>query len=399
MTCEVNYKDRVVCSSYERLNNPQFYKDVPSAGADYLVFGGIDTQGRFVKEEKEMLEELEKRGMLMGNRNLNKAKLEKKDEFYTRLEDIDKELSHYKGQLEDKVIYCNCDYVSDTNEDKSSNFWNYFVDNFHDLKLRKVIATYKTWDKYSYVYTYNGENVTKERLSGDGDFRSNECINYLKCADIVITNPPFSLFREYVAQLIEYDKSFLIIGNNNAVSYKDIFPLIMENRLWLGHNANKTMEFRLSKNYEKWTRVDEDGRKFGIGLSISWFTNLDLAKKHEEIYLYRNYYGNEEKYPKYDNYNAIEVSRVKDIPKDYEGVMGVPITFLTKYNPQQFELLGSQRWSKSKELLEVYTGQCISPENDKKTLINGKETYDRLFIRNRKPVLAQEHREEVCCTD
>lgn len=337
--------------------------------------------------------------MLMGNRNLNKAKLEKKDEFYTRLEDIDKELSHYKDQLENKVIYCNCDYVSDTNKDKSSNFWNYFVDNFHDLKLRKVIATYKTWDKYSYVYTYNGEKVTKEMLKGEGDFRSNECINYLKCADIVITNPPFSLFREYVAQLIEYDKSFLIIGNNNAVSYKDIFPLIMENRLWLGHNANKTMEFRLSKNYEKWKRVDEDGRKFGTCLSISWFTNLNLAKKHEEIYLHRNYYGNEETYPKYDNYNAIEVSKVKDIPKDYEGVMGVPITFLTKYNPQQFEILGSQRWSKSKELLEVYTGQCIPPENDKKTLINGKETYDRLFIRNRKPVLAHEYQEEICLKD
>lgn len=181
----------------------------------------------------------------------------------------------------------------------------------------------------------NNNNLTI--LDGDGDFRSEESVEFLKEADVVVTNPPFSLFREFVAQLIEYNKKFIIIGNNNAITYKEVFPLIKENKIWLGYSANKTFEFRLNNNYEKWNRI-ESGIKYGKVPAISWFTNIDIEKRHEDLILYKRY--NPDDYPTYDNYDAIEVGRITDIPVDYDGKMGVPITFLDKYNPDQFEIIG-----------------------------------------------------------
>jgi len=273
--------------------------------------------------------------------NLNRAKKNKNDEFYTRLVDIENELKHYKNHFKDKVVYCNCD------DPRVSNFYKYFSLNFHHLGLKKLITTcYRNQDinlfsqeqsekavKLIYEGEVGDDNLPHEEhikvteLQGDGDFRSLECINILKEADIIVTNPPFSLFRDYVSQLMNYNKKFLIIGNMNALTYKEIFPLIKNDELWLGYNSVK--EF-----------IQPDGtiKKFG---NILWYTNLDHTKRHEEIILYRRY--NESDYPKYDNYNAIEVSKVANIPEDYEGIMGVPITFLNKYNPEQFEVLGSQR--------------------------------------------------------
>lgn len=307
----------------------------------------------------------------MGNKNMNKAQKTKKDEFYTQLSDIEKELNNYKPQFKDKTVYCNCDTLE-------SNFWRYFYHNYHELGLKGLIASHIDYGEGAYSYEYDGNKVSKKQL-GSGDFRSNECIELLKQADIVCTNPPFSLFREYVSQLKGYKKQFLIIGNFNAVSYKEIFPLIKGDEICLGYTANKTIEFELAKDYGKWNRV-ENSIKYGKVPSITWFTNLYVEKVDQSIKLTKTYKGNEHLYPKYDNYNAIEVSKVTNIPKDYEGIMGVPITFLTKHNPNQFKILGTQRWSKSKELLDQYTGDVEPPENDKKTLINGKETYDRVFI-------------------
>lgn len=180
-------------------------------------------------------------------------------------------------------------------------------------------------------------NNTLTILDGDGDFRSEECIGFLEEADVVVTNPPFSLFREYVAQLIKYNKKFLIIGNNNAITYRDFFPLLKDNKVWLGYNVNKTLEFRLNDNYEKWDRI-ENGMKYGKVPAITWFTNIDIKKRHEKMILYKKY--EPEHYPKYENYDAIEVSKVAEIPDNFDGVMGVPITFLDKYNPEHFEIIG-----------------------------------------------------------
>lgn len=304
----------------------------------------------------------------MGNKNMHKAKRNKNDEFYTQISDIEKEVFNYKECFKGKVVYCNTDNPdSDNEQNKSSQFWKYFVLNFETFGLKKLVASYYSENGDVYKYEYNGINKIKTKMEGNGDFRENESVELLKEADIIVTNPPFSLFREYVAQLMEYDKKFIIMGNFNAATYKEIFPLIKNNKIWLGYNSPK--EF-----------VQPDGtiKKFG---NITWFTNIDITKKHEDIFLYKDYYGNEEKYPYYDNYNAINVDRVKDIPRDYTEVMGVPITFLIKYNPNQFKILGSQRWCKSQELLDIYTGTVIPSENDKKTLINGKETYDRIFIK------------------
>ena len=314
----------------------------------------------------------------MGNRNLRRAKKAKNDEFYTQLEDIEKELMHYKDQFRGKVVFCNCD------DPEYSNFWLYFKLNFKHLGLKKLISTHYDPEEPTYKLEYDGQEIVKTKLKQNGDFRSPEAIEILKQSDIICTNPPFSLFRKYLTQLIKYKKDFLIMGNNNAITYKEIFPLLKKNKMWLGHNSNKTLEFRLSDDYEKWDRIDEEGNKYGKVPAISWFTSLDVAKRHEEIILYREYRGNEEKYPKYDNYDAIEVSRVANIPYDYDGIMGVPITFMTKYNPEQFEIIGSRRWAKSQELLDVYCGDVNPPENDKKTTINGKETYDRIFIRHKR---------------
>ena len=252
----------------------------------------------------------------MRNKNLRKAKKEKNDEFYTQLTDIKKELSNYKEQFKDKVVFCNCD------NPEYSNFWKYFKLNFKHLGLKKLISTHYEEEKPSYKLEYDGKNIVKTPLSQNGDFRSPEAIEILKKADIVVTNPPFSLFREYMAQLIEYEKKFLIIGNKNAVTYKEVFPLLKDNRIWFGYSS-RNMKFLTPENKLK-------------AINARWFTNLDVKKRHEKIILYKEY--NSDKYPKYDNYNAINVNKVADIPKDYDGVMGVPITFMDKYNPEQFEI-------------------------------------------------------------
>lgn len=303
------------------------------------------------------------------NKNMIKAQKNKNDEFYTQYIDIEKEVSRYTECLENKIIYCNTDSVN-------SHFVKFFKNNFHKFKLKTLINS--CIDGYAEVF----DGYNSKRICIDGDFRSTDSVNILKKCDVVVSNPPFSLFREYTAQLIKYEKNFLIMGNNNAITYKEIFPLIKNNKMWLGYHSNKTMEFALPDNYDKWNKI-ENGVKIGKVPAISWFTNLDVEKRKEFILLSQVYEGNEGKYPKYDNYNAIEVSKVKNIPKDYGGIMGVPITFLTKYNPEQFKILGSQRWEKSKELIDVYKGNVFPAEDDKKTTINGKETYDRIFIKNK----------------
>ena len=292
----------------------------------------------------------------MANKNLNKAKEAKKDEFYTQLEDINNELKHYREHFRGKTVLCNCD------DPRVSNFFTYFAYNFEFLGLKKLITTcYKNQDvdlfsqgqcEKAVYLVYEGdkngnhipdaEEIGVLPLKGDGDFRSSECIELLKEADIVVTNPPFSLFREYVAQLIEYDKKFLIIGHINAVSYKELFPLIMQNKIWMGasiHSGDR--KFWVPDNYELQAAgcgVDETGKKYIRVKGVRWFTNLDYKERHENLILYKKY--NPEEYPKYENYDAININRTEEIPIDYDGVMGVPITFMDKYNPEPFEIIG-----------------------------------------------------------
>lgn len=313
------------------------------------------------------------------NSNLHKAKKAKADEFYTQLSDIEKECSHYKEHFKGKTILCNCD------DPRVSNFFFYFSANFEYLGLKKLIATcYKNQDinlfsegkseKAVYIVYEGDRNGNKNvdnneldirELQGDGDFRSRECIELLKQADIVVTNPPFSLFREYVAQLMEYQKQFLIIGHQNAITYKEIFPLLKENKIWLGNGFSRgNAYFRIpetaSRDYAK--GVYDEETKLVKFRNCCWFTNLDHSKRHEVIETGQTY--SPEKYPKYDNYNAIEVSKLKDIPMDYDGVMGVPITFLDKYNPEQFEIIKFRKGNDEKDLS-----------------INGKCPYFRMLIK------------------
>lgn len=303
------------------------------------------------------------------NTNLHKAKEVKNDEFYTQLSDVENELKHYKEHFKDKIILCNCD------DPTQSAFWRYFHLNFHHLGLKKLISTHYLhsqfkWDMFAekpYVMIYTGENDNdinvgeKTYLKGDGDFRSTECIEFLKECDIVVTNPPWSLFRDFVSLIIEYDKKFLIIGNKNAVTYKEIFPLIRNNKMWLGINGINefiTPDMGLSKKVQ--------------GLS-RWFTNLEHHKRHEKLILYNNY--TPEKYPKYDNYDAINVDKVCEIPMDYDGVMGVPITFLDKYNPEQFEIVGHEHDLNGDGGEGIFHGQFE---------VNGKGVYKRILIRKKK---------------
>ena len=264
----------------------------------------------------------------MKNENLHKAKAAKNDEFYTRLQDIENELRHYRNHFKGKVVYCNCD------DARESNFFKYFSLSFEFLGLKKLIATGYKENGKGVALVYEGdkngnrnvddEEISVTELNGDGDFRSEECIEFLKEADIVVTNPPFSLFREYVAQLMQYGKKFLIIGNNNAITYKEIFLYIKNNELWLGITSVKDF-----------IQPNGEIKKFG---NICWFTNLEHKKKNEELILYKHY--NPTEYQKYENYNAIEVSKVAEIPMGYEGVMAVPISFLDKYCPNQFRIVG-----------------------------------------------------------
>ena len=316
--------------------------------------------------------------MSQGSRSLDTAKAQKKDDFYTQLPDIENELRHYKHHFQDKVVYCNCDDPS------VSNFFEYFSKNFEHLGLKKLITTcYRNQqrDLFSqhdceraiYLEYYGDQDgnrvpdaheIEVKYLKGDGDFRNAECIELLKQADIVVTNPPFSLFRPYVAQLMEYEKNFLIIGHQNAISYKEIFPLIKENKIWLGYGFKGGAGHFIS-NYEDYATASD--RKEGmIRVSgVHWFTNLEHNKRHEDLILYREY--SPEEYPKYDNYDAIEASRTKDIPKNWGGQMGVPITFLDKYNPEQFDIIRFRKGDDGKDLS-----------------INGKCPYFRILIRNRK---------------
>lgn len=321
----------------------------------------------------------------MATEILDIAKRAKADEFYTQLVDIENELKHYTEQFREKVIYCNCD------DPYESNFFKYFVMNFNSLGLKKLITTcYKnsklnktTKAAYKIVITeveergqdeisdidwllMNKKNVLTQ-LKGDGDFRSEECIELLKESDIVVTNPPFSLFREYIAQLMEYEKKFLIIGNINAITYKEISPLIKENKIWLGESLHgKKIEFKVPEYYCVRTadyRLDDNGHKYiRVPGNIRWFTNLGIPVRHKKMVLHKKY--NPEEYSKYDNYDAIEVSKVANIPYDYEGAMGVPITFMDKYNPEQFEII---RFGKG--------------DNGKDLSVNGKFPYFRIIIR------------------
>jgi len=330
----------------------------------------------------------------MPNKNkiLHKAIRSKKDEFYTQLSDIEKELKHYKDYFKKKIVFCNCD------DPRVSSFFHYFSYNFEKLGLKKLITTcYKNQnlDLFSqndteraiyleYEGDRNGNNIPDleeigvEHLNGDGDFRSKECIELLKQADIVVTNPPFSLFREYVAQLVEYNKKFIILGHQNAITYKEIFKLIKGNKIWLGYGFNRNCAHFINRNYVDYAS-DADHKEGMIRVSgIQWFTNLDINKRHEEVILYKKYLP--EEYPQYDNYNAIEVSKVVDIPIDYNGVMGVPITFMNKYNPNQFEILGTSDRG-GDNIPEVDEIRLTTKKMDS-CLVNGKKVYKRLFIKH-----------------
>lgn len=352
------------------------------------------------------------------NRNLLEAKRNKNDEFYTQLVDIENELKHYTKHFENKVVYCNCD------DPYESNFFKYFCMNFNKLKLKKLIATgfIASVNNTGFDISNNDNNndrntvsvtiieeikdenndgcvdlkdvkillnkETRKPLTGDidketnkviyapGDFRSKECIELLKEADVVVTNPPFSLFREYITKLEENKKKYLLLGNQNVITYKEIFPLIKENKLWLGPSITSgDREYKVPDDYvisTKNFRIDENGGKFIRVPGVRWFTNLDHNKRHEELILYEKY--DKDKYPKYDNYDAINVDKTKEIPEDYEGYMGVPITFLDKYNPEQFEIIKFRKGNDDKDLA-----------------INGKCPYFRILIKNKNPKIKKEN--------
>ncbi len=318
------------------------------------------------------------------NNTLHKAKSSKSDEFYTLLADIERELIFYKDQFFGKTVYCNCDNPIE------SNFFKYFYDNFKALGLKKLIASFyepNTLDLFNCFTPKTGGYIecTAEDLdfeiselhirkfNSDGDFRSRECISLLQQADIVVTNPPFSLFREYVAQLVKHNKNFLIIGNINAITYKEIFQLIQANRIWLGvHLGRGISGFKVPEHYEMYgteTHVTHSGEKIISPNNCLWLTNLDVQTRHDFIILTKTYHGNEDLYPKFDNYNGINVNRTQDIPMDYDGVIGVPITFLHKYNPDQFEIIRFRKGNDGKDLS-----------------INGKCPYFRILIRNKCPI-------------
>lgn len=325
------------------------------------------------------------------NTSLHQAKQQRYDEFYTQRSDIDRELAHYQAHFRGKTVLCNCD------DPRVSNFFKYFASNFRVLGLERLIATcyksnnaelFSTHDAEQAVYIdYRGEGIEHndwlkgeipvKKLEGDGSFDSEECIELLQQADIVVTNPPFSLFREYMATLFKYNKKFLVIGNKNAITYKEIFPLIASNRLWTGvRGFAGGMWFEVTidcPNYDK----EEGGKKLKNVPSI-WFTNLEHRKRNEELILVKKY--NPEDYPNYDNYDAINVDKVADIPCDYTGGMGVPITFLDKYNPQQFEILGATE----SEGVGFSNGLWNKSSKVAQPLVFGERKYKRLFIRFRK---------------
>lgn len=325
-----------------------------------------------------------------SNRNLHKANLAKNDEFYTQISDIERELGHYREHFKGKVVLCNCD------DPRISNFFHYFSYNFEYLWLKKLITTcYKNQqpDLFSentsenaiyleYTGDKNGDKIPSideigiKKLQGDGDFRSKECIKLLMQADVVVTNPPFSLFREYVAQLMEYDKKFIIIGSQNAVTYKEIFKLVKENKIWLWYGFNGGNAYFRTPHLKEFANGVYDEKTGLVKFrNVVWFTNIETEKRHEDLILYEKYQGHENKYPKYDNYDAINVDKTKDIPMDYSGAMWVPISFLDKYNPDQFEILGLDD-----HRFEYPNWRGRGPD------LNGKPIYRRIIIKNKKPI-------------
>ena len=308
--------------------------------------------------------------MAKKNTNLHNAKKVKNDEFYTQLSDIEKEMAHYKDFFKGKIVYCNCD------DARESNFFKFFANNFESLGLKKLITTGYKENRKGVKLVYEGDKngnfmaddaeVAVTELEGNGDFRSEECIELLKECDVVVTNPPFSLFREYIAQLMEYGKKFLIIGNMNAITYKEIFPYIKNNELWWGCSLHGTKcHFIVPNSYEGNNVFEENGVRYGKVNNAIWFTNINHTKRNTPLDLYKKYSADE--YPKYDNYDAIEVSKVSEIPMDYDGAMGVPITFLDKYCPTQFEIIKFRKGNDDKDLS-----------------VNGKCPYFRILIRRKK---------------
>lgn len=332
----------------------------------------------------------------MANNKLKEAKKNKNDEFYTQLADIENEMRHYKEYFKGKTVLCNCD------DPRVSNFFHYFAYNFEYLGLKRLITTcYKNHNPDSFsenknekaVYLiYDGDKngnkipdpqeIGIKELQGDGDFRSEECIALLKQADVVVTNPPFSLFREYVAQLVQYDKKFIIIGDKNSITYKEIFKLVKENKIWLGYSIHSgEVNFLVSKEFYKQNpsrcKINADGQPYK-GMGIRWFTNIDTSQRHEDLILYKKY--TPEEYPHYDNYDAINVDKTCDIPVDYDGAMGVPITFLDKYNPEQFKIVNCNDFRKSDAVVYKESGLV----KDKEGSIKGKPKYVRILIQRRR---------------
>ena len=310
--------------------------------------------------------------MASANVNLHKAKDAKNDEFYTQLTDVSKELMHYKQHFKDKIVLCNCD------DPTWSAFWKYFHLNFAELGLKKLISTHYDREKVTYKMEYTGgddndiEVGVKTPLKGNGDFRNKECLDLIDEADIVVTNPPFSLFREYVAVLMEHEKKFIILGNMNALTYKEIFPLFRDNQLWYGasiHSGDR--KFYVPDDYPlkaSGCGIDENGKRFIRVKGVRWFTNLDYPARHEKLILWKNY--TLEEYPKYDEFNVINVDKYAEIPVDYDDVMGVPITFMDFFNPDQFEII----WLDGTDTSRWYGSG---------PLLNGKKKYRRLFIRRK----------------
>lgn len=325
-----------------------------------------------------------------SNNGLNVARASKKDEFFTLLPDIEKELKNYKPHFKDKTVFCNCD------DPDESNFWRYFEMNFKKLGLKKLISTHyhesrPTFKQELFIDKNGKKKITRTDLKQNGDFRSPESIAILKESDICVTNPPFSLFREFIAQLIDLDKQFLVIGSINAVTAKNIFPLIRDKKLWIGQSIRSgDREFRVPHDYPVHAagyRVDEQGNKYIRVKGVRWFTNMDYPDRHKDIALCCNYYDDPSKYPIYENFNAIEVSKSKEIPIDYGGVMGVPITFLDKYSPDQFEIVmlanGNARTSVSLNTLKKVGYRPHPEDRGGVGIINGQRIYARVLIRRK----------------
>ena len=339
--------------------------------------GGSPVQYELVDDIEAILSaEIDKKTKGITKATLEKAKKQKNDEFYTRYEDIEAEVMKYRKQFKGKVVYLPCDDPAN----KQSEFWSFFINNFDAFGLKKLIATHYDEDGKAYKIWIDGDttgdgyiddgDALQEELIGNGDFRSPECTAILNECDIVCTNPPFSMFREFVDWIFTAKKQFLIIGNNNAITYKEIFPLIKDNQMWVGYTANKTCIFRVGEGYtfdDRITKQINDGNYYGKVPAITWFTNLPNTKRNEEMVLTASYQANPDAYPQYDNYDGINVDRLAQIPKDYEGVMGVPITIIDSYNPEQFEIIKFRKGDDGKDLR-----------------FNGKEPYFRVLIRRKK---------------